>query len=56
MPFATFVAFLSVLVLKYVINRTLITYMISTLGSNLSINQGLFMAKSFYLIKQFASY
>jgi hypothetical protein len=32
MPFAIFVAFLKVLVLKRIVNKSLVTYMISTLG------------------------
>jgi hypothetical protein len=41
MPFAIFVAFLKVLVLKRIINKSLVTYIISTLGLTQDTNQGL---------------
>jgi hypothetical protein len=41
MPFAILVAFLKVLVLKHIINKSFITYIISTLGLTQSTNQGL---------------
>jgi hypothetical protein len=40
MPFAILVAFLKVLVLKRIVNKSLITYVISTLGLTQGTNQG----------------
>jgi hypothetical protein len=41
MPFAILIAFLKVLVLKRIVNKSLVTYVISTLGLTQGINQGL---------------
>jgi hypothetical protein len=41
MPFAILVAFLEVLVLKRIINESLVTYTVSTLGLTQDTNQGL---------------
>jgi hypothetical protein len=42
MPFAIFIAFLKVLVLKRITNKSLITYIINTLGLTQGTNQGLY--------------
>jgi hypothetical protein len=49
MSFAIFVAFLEVLVPKRIINKSLITYIISTLGLIQNTNQGLYYNQAILL-------